>query len=396
MAGRPPRRAAWLINLAVSLLAVIVLLAAAEGALRLFYPPPALARNYRLPDPILGWRLEPGAQTRLRRPEYVVSVQINADGWRDVPHTPDPTPDAFRILVLGDSYMEAYMIDLEESFPRRLEALAHAAGLPQVEVINLGVGGYGTLQEYLAFVEYGLRYRPDLVLLAFYADNDVHNNSAALSLALWGPEDPNYYSRPFLLPGPVEEWDIQPPDYARAVAEAQRRADRPWWQQTALAAFLQTAARAAEEGGSGGPELWSGAFLCDPPPAYAEGWALTRRILARLNETAAGAGAHLVVFTVPSRAEVSPVYRDRVLARAADPAAFCFEESAGSAGLLSIAGAEGIPAVDLLPAFREALLQEGIDPFYRQDRHWNPDGHALAAQTVFAALRERSLLPPAP
>ena len=62
-----------------------------------------------------------------------------------------------RIVVLGDSYMEAKSVDLAESFSRQLEHLIQNSALleKEIEVINLGTAGYGTLQEYLAFVEEG-------------------------------------------------------------------------------------------------------------------------------------------------------------------------------------------------------------------------------------------------
>jgi len=72
--------------------------------------------------------------------------------------------------------MEAYTAELEQSFSRQLEARARAAGY-EVEILNMGVGGYDTLQEYLDFQTFGQQYAPDLVLLVFHAINDVQDNS---------------------------------------------------------------------------------------------------------------------------------------------------------------------------------------------------------------------------
>ena len=49
-------------------------------------------------------------------------------------------------------------------------------------MINLGVGGFGTLQELLVLEQEGLRFDPDLVILAFYFGNDVANNSKFFQL----------------------------------------------------------------------------------------------------------------------------------------------------------------------------------------------------------------------
>ena len=70
--------------------------------------------------------------------------------------------DVFRIVLLGDSFMEAYSTNLEESFRPTSRTPGPARAGAEIEVINLGVGGYGSLQEYLAFDLVGRDYRPDL------------------------------------------------------------------------------------------------------------------------------------------------------------------------------------------------------------------------------------------
>jgi hypothetical protein len=60
-------------------------------------------------------------------------------------------------------------------FTSRLEAGFRRSGC-HAEVINGGVGGYGTDQAALFLRTEGWSYSPDLVLLAFTLDNDVHDN----------------------------------------------------------------------------------------------------------------------------------------------------------------------------------------------------------------------------
>ena len=98
----------------------------------------------RFPDPVRGWILLPGRTAYQRTRDYGVSVTINDKGLRDRAHAYAPDPGVFRIIVLGDSFMEAYQVPLEQSLPYRLqEALADRS----VEVVNLGVGGYGPERE---------------------------------------------------------------------------------------------------------------------------------------------------------------------------------------------------------------------------------------------------------
>ena len=112
-------------------------------------------------------------------PEATVSVTYNSGGWHDIEHSVVKPDGVFRILVLGDSFMEAYSVELQDAFHSRIEELARTAGR-ETEVINLGVASYGTLQEYMVFRDIGRLYEPDLVLLGFFVTNDVMNNSLEL------------------------------------------------------------------------------------------------------------------------------------------------------------------------------------------------------------------------
>src|SRR6186713_2448947 len=91
-------------------------------------------------DPVLGWRNKPGASVVYNRREYRTTVTINALGFRDVERSLAKPADRPRVLVLGDSFIEAYGVELEESLTRRLEAVAGEAGC-LVDVMNAGVHG---------------------------------------------------------------------------------------------------------------------------------------------------------------------------------------------------------------------------------------------------------------
>jgi len=62
---------------------------------------------------------------------------------------------------------------------RELAGCEAVAGRP-VEVLNFGVSGYSTAQALLTLRDRVLAYRPDLVILAFFAGNDVTENSREL------------------------------------------------------------------------------------------------------------------------------------------------------------------------------------------------------------------------
>ena len=49
-----------------------------------------------------------------------------------------------------------------------------------LEVLNFGISGHGTAQQLQMLRHYAGRFEPDVVLLAFFAGNDIRNNSRRL------------------------------------------------------------------------------------------------------------------------------------------------------------------------------------------------------------------------
>ena len=133
-------------------------------------------------DAQLGWRNIPN----WRASTHGRTLTINSMGLRDREYDYARTPDVPRLLVLGDSFVWGYGVSDEEIFTEVLERDLAAAGAPW-EVINTGVSGWGTDQQYLFFRSEGVRYRPDLVVLAFYVNNDPLENSASVTYGMGKP-----------------------------------------------------------------------------------------------------------------------------------------------------------------------------------------------------------------
>src|SRR5690349_37900 len=145
-----------LIALAGAALGIVLV----EAALRMWgvsYPVFAASdssRGHALRPGARGWQTEEGR----------AYVRINSDGLRDREHTFTKPEHTFRIALLGDSYVEALQVPLEKTFwwllQDKLRGCAGVHGAP-VEVVNFGVGGYGTAQELLTLREHVWKYSPD-------------------------------------------------------------------------------------------------------------------------------------------------------------------------------------------------------------------------------------------
>jgi lysophospholipase L1-like esterase len=366
----------------------------------------------REPHPVLGWALEAGATAFQRSRDYGVKVEINEDGLRDRAHALDSAPGVSRIAVLGDSFMEAYQVELEESLPYLLqETFADR----RVEVINFGVGGYGTAQALLALREKGLRYSPELVVLAFFTGNDVQNNSRELQNLIWGADELKAFGRPYLVADTLQSeivWML--PDRERVeqlVSEARaRRASLSrrigkFVQPSMLGhVFERALARVRPDATGFDPNVMFGwtyteNFDPDHPAAtldvagyervFDEAWRVTRRAILGIRDLAASSGARFAVLIVPSREQVVPAFGRAVEQQFPE---LRFDWLRINREMARFCASAGIPLLDPTQALVGAA---GVAPVYYEieDRHWSPRGHAVVVAELADFLDREHLVP---
>ncbi len=180
-------------KIAVNLLLIIggmfagVLLS--ETMLALFFPQKirvtgATVNFFVQYDPDLGWVNRKGAVGQIKQPDDSVpltKVEINDDGFRGKKvQLPKPKGQK-RILFLGDSNTFGYGVNDSARFSDLLEQR-----LPGYETVNLGVFGYGTDQEAILLEREGLRFAPDLVVVAFSA-GDLNDNRSSIDTGVSKP-----------------------------------------------------------------------------------------------------------------------------------------------------------------------------------------------------------------
>lgn len=113
--------------------------------------------------------------------EYANKVTTNSEGLYDTNHQIEKPTNTYRILFLGDSFVESLQTPLNKTFFKIVEDNLNSQNLDKkVEAISIGLGDTGTAQQYIALKEIGLKYKPDLVVLMFLTANDFKNNSLTL------------------------------------------------------------------------------------------------------------------------------------------------------------------------------------------------------------------------
>jgi len=235
------------------------------------------------PDPAIGHVHRPGARAHLMG----VDVQINADGLRDGEHR--RLRDGRRRLVfLGDSLTFGWGVEQDATFAALLERMLDARA--PTEVVNFGTGNYNTSQEVALFLDKGLAYEPDEVVL-FYFINDAE-------------------------PTPVKS--------------------RWWWLGSSrVATFYWSRVKALWariSPGASFEDYYADLYREDRP-----GWVEARRAFERLAEVCAANGIALKVVLLPELHRLAP---------------YAFERE--HALVVDFLRSHGIEVIDLAPRFHDA------------------------------------------
>ncbi len=105
-----------------------------------------------------------------------VVATINSEGFRGEKVDLIKGENITRILVLGDSCTFGYGLLDNETSPHLLEKKLNSGG--NFEVLNFGVSDYDTDLEIERLIYHGLKWNPDIVILA-YVSNDIEDTKKA-------------------------------------------------------------------------------------------------------------------------------------------------------------------------------------------------------------------------
>ena len=175
-------------KLMIAVAIIIVVIFAVEITLKACCPYRYKLSSYRLSDVarMYGWGNHPHETYINFDPDTgeVYTCRINNHGWRDLDRTYENPRGAYRILIIGDSVTFGSVVPLEKTYPQILETMLTDHGY-NVEVLNMGYGGWGTDQEYEALIHSGVKFKPNL-LISQYCSNDPAAGES--------PRKPFYYT----------------------------------------------------------------------------------------------------------------------------------------------------------------------------------------------------------
>ncbi len=394
-------------------------------------PPPQPNPSIWEPHPLFGWWHVPysGGTFHSDYNEFTAKVQINARRLRDREIGYDNPNKTLRVLSLADSFGEALQVNLEDTYHKQLEGLlTESLGRP-VEVINAGVGGWGTDQEAIFYLAEGFRYQPDIVLLSFFIRNDVVNNYGPLELKRNGGTQQKQF---FTL---AVDGTLIPPDLeteAKAETEAEPPANTEsgplipladtLWQYSALYRFIvpylrdippvvQKLGPSGILGGEGvvrasHPTTPIPFFVYQDPPNqdFSQAWALTEAIISQLQDEVESRGSHFVVIIIGAPEQVSNQAWEQTVTTNPAMQHLNLDLNAPNRRLNQFLTTQNIAHLDLLPIFRKAVaLPKATAPnktasakatslHLRHDQHWTTAGHRLAAESIHQFLLNQGIV----
>lgn len=86
----------------------------------------------------------------------------------------DKPPDVLRIIALGNSHTQGYEVRQDCTYSAIIEKYLSDRGY-KAQVYNMGISGFSTAEELVLLENEAINYKPDYVVLAFYA-NDFEDN----------------------------------------------------------------------------------------------------------------------------------------------------------------------------------------------------------------------------
>lgn len=329
---------------------------------------------------------------------YDNTIVYNHQGMRGEAIAYEKPDDVYRIMFIGDSFIEAREVADDETIIAQLRQLladVKTSDGKQFEIFGLGATGWGTIQAYLYYHHEGYKFQPDLIITPFIINDVVDNNPR------------QFY--------PDRQIDFAINDTGASVvrdgvAETSAEAFNPalnWLshlpfglsQRNTANLLRQVVAPPRQPVTVGGdltrlhPQTY--VFVRYPElEGYEEGWQRTRQAYTLWANEAAANGSQLMVVAVDIGTEriteLSTYWRDQ-------QADWIWDMDLPYDRLLEILDPLDVIYLNTRSAYEDYARPTGIRPydvlFYAEDGHWNPTGHRVTAELIAQTLRELRIIP---
>ena len=339
--------------------------------------------------------------------------QTDAEGFRN-----PATRDRFEIAALGDSFTDAMTMAVDASWPMQLERRLGVA------VQNYGTAAFGPQQELRVLKDFVAPHKPHVVVLAFFAGNDIFDAEAFDAYERSGgaqaQTEPGWRIKDTI--SRADTWYLVSAVRAAAV----------WWsgQEHPGGSVAERPPVSISENGTGEPASFDrGMFAVTVanhrlrwalmPPylntlnfseqelAGRRGWPLTRGAIADMQNVSRSFGAQFVVMFIPFKSQVYLPILERAFSRDDLHTAFRFyldgsrrpvdldamhrNRLAQNDMMRQLCDEARIPFLDATDAL-EGAVTAGDNVYFPDESHLNERGEAVLADALSAFLRAHQIL----
>lgn len=339
------------------------------------------------------YKLKPESSKKFRRTRInggeVIDVQVNRQGLRGPDINPEST--APRLLVCGDSNIFAEFSQLKDTFVEQLRIrLTNSIGVP-LEVLNAGTVGYGPDQILLRLEEDLPRFKPTIVVVSLFADNDL-GDLLRNKLFLLNQQQELIPHQWKLSPGCQRPGQrIYEPLLWKLTRHAIRGTQSQWGKSTSFMDRWLQQCRDEYEQYVLKNDPWIRDLEADHydadnsllPEAESSKYKrrLLDRVLKKLRTVCETHRTELFIMVIPSPADLIPNFEFYEIDTGRFPN---YQPEQLSQAISSLAKAHGISHINLFPTF--ATNSPKTLYFRGGDNHWNDAGQALAARVVATQL----------
>lgn len=336
------------------------------------------------------------------------ALRTDAEGFRN-----HATRDDIEVAAIGDSFTDSLTMPIEAAWTTALERMI---GLP---VQNYGTAGFGPQQELLVLEDYVARHHPRVVVLAFFAGNDIRDaevferfqqaggtvdppklgwpikdvvsradtwyvtSAIQTAVAVIRPPPPKENTAPV---GPRSRFPIASPGFDRGMFTVPVNGSTLRW------AFM--------------PPYLNLLNFSERDLAARRGWMLARQSLVAMQRVSRGVGAEFVLMFLPFKSQVYLPLLEQTFSR--DDLARAFQFYLGSTLSPDIEQMSrnrlahntlvrrfceeaGIPFLDVTGALQMGV-EAGENMYFPDDSHLNEAGAAVVAASLAVFLQDRGLV----
>ena len=341
------------------------------------------------PDDTLLFKLRPNA-IKIRQTDGAGPVvnAINSKGIRDYEYPYEKPPGIKRVIVIGDSFVQGDVIQFNKTLPKVIERELNKNG--SYQVLNFGTVAYSPDQEYFLLINEGMKYHPDIVVLAVFAGNDfndlVRNGIFSLENGELFHRNPGldplfrakfWLSSKTVMPNliyqkilPKIRGILREEQNASFTKESVDSRIEPTESIDNTAILLEDV-------------QFPDVFLYPEPQSASYKITLMDSIIGRFREASKENGFKLIIVYVPGKFDANETAYQKILDKY-DTAGYELQLERPSMVLKNITGKYGIRYVNLLPEFMEnwKIYFWGSD----YEIHWSNEGYEVAGERISKAV----------